>query len=206
MLIFAMAMLGVQAYGTLSWLPSMMVRSFHEPIARVGVFLGVTYATASVSGIVLGAWCATNLKIGGTGNRYLAWSLLCAGIVCITGSLAPLLNTSVGAYVTASCMFAAQSAWMGSTIAAVQLAVPSGIRASLTAVIFFCTNVLGLTIGPSGVAAITQYVFHDPLSLSYAISIMSAASGALAVLGMALSFRRFPKLGATLESSNLPDY
>jgi MFS family permease len=200
MLIFAMSMLGIQAYGSLGWLPSMMVRAFHEPIAHAGLILGATYSCASVSGIFLGAWCATNLNLLRTGNRYLAWSLLCAGGVCISGLIAPLWSTPTAVYATAGCMFVAQSAWMGSAIAAVQLAVPAGIRASLTAVVFFCTNVVGLTLGPSGVAAITQYVFHDPSALPYAISMVSGVSGALAVLGMALSFRKFPPLGLTLDN------
>ena len=40
------------------------------------------------------------------------------------------------------------------------------MRAQLTAILLFGTNIVGLSVGPSGVAAITQFVFKDPARTS----------------------------------------
>jgi hypothetical protein len=60
----------------------------------------------------------------------------------------------------------------------------------------------GLTIGPSGVASLTQFVSRDPLSLRYSIAIVGLIAGVLAVTGIAIGFMRFPALNSLYA---LPD-
>ena len=90
-----------------------------------------------------------------------------------------------------------QNAWMGSAVAALHLAVPNRMRAQLTAILLFGTNIVGLVLGPSTVASITQYAFEDPLALRYSLMIVSLVAGVLAALMIGMSWRRFPELSRT---------
>ncbi len=95
-----------------------------------------------------------------------------------------------------------QNAWMGSAVAAVHLAVPNRMRAQLTAILLFGTNIVGLVLGPSTVASITQYVFKDPLALRYSLMIVSMVAGTLAALTLWYSWRRFSGLERATQSAS----
>jgi hypothetical protein len=74
------------------------------------------------------------------------------------------------------------------------LSVPNRMRALLTAILLFCTNIIGLILGPTAVAALTQYVFGNPAALRYSLSIVSLAAGTLSVAALWSSLRHFPEL------------
>jgi hypothetical protein len=46
---------------------------------------------------------------------------------------------------------------------------------------YFVVNLFGLTIGPTGIAIFTDYVFKDTHALPYSIACISALGGLLAV-------------------------
>lgn len=193
-LFFGISMFGVQAYGSMAWFPSMLVRTFGAKVTNVGLAFGAVYLVSSVVGNLGGAWCATRLRDDGRRNPYVRWTVICAVMITISGALAPLLPTLGSTYAACAVMFMANSAYMGVAISAVHLAVPNQMRATLTSMLLFCSNILGLTIGPSGVAALTQFVFHDPLALRYSLSIVSAIAGLLAFVATGASLRNFPAL------------
>jgi MFS family permease len=196
-LFFGLSMLGIQAYAAMSWFPSMLMRTFGAKVSDVGLVFGAVYLVSSVTGSLGGAWCATRLRHEGRRNPYVRWVLICAVVVTISAGLAPLCPTLGETYAACAVMFAWEAAWMGVAMSAIQLAVPNQMRATLTSMLLFCTNVLGLTLGPSGVAVLTQFVFHDPLALRYSISIVATIAGLLAIGAMAASLRNFPALNST---------
>jgi hypothetical protein len=195
-LFFGISMFGVQAYASMAWFPSMLVRTFDAKVSNVGLIIGAVYLASSVAGNLGGAWCATRLRNDGRRNPYVRWTVICAAMVTISGGLAPLLPTLGATYAACAVMFAWESAYMGVAISAVHLAVPNQMRATLTSMLLFCGNILGLTLGPSGVAVLTQFVFHDPLALRYSLAIVSTISGLLACAAMGVSVRNFPALTA----------
>jgi hypothetical protein len=76
-------------------------------------------------------------------------------------------------------------------MAAIHLAVPNRMRAQTTALLLFSTNILGLVLGPTAVASITQYVFRDQHALRYSLAIVSFCSGSVACLVLYRSLQNF---------------
>ena len=68
------------------------------------------------------------------------------------------------------------------------------LEGQLTAILLLCTNLVGLSLGPSVVAAITQYGFGEPGALRYALAIVSAVAGPLSIVLLWTSARHFPGL------------
>jgi MFS transporter, Spinster family, sphingosine-1-phosphate transporter len=196
-LFFGLSMLATQAYAAMSWFPSMLVRTFGANVSDIGLVFGGVYLVSSVTGSLGGAWCATQLRDDGRRNTYVRWVLICAVVLTISAGLAPLWPTLGETYAACAVMFAWEAAWMGVAMSAIQIAVPNQMRGTLASMLLFCTNILGLTLGPSGVAVLTQFVFHDPLALRYSISIVATITGLLAVGAMAVSLRNFPALNST---------
>ena len=61
--------------------------------------------------------------------------------------------------------------------------VPNQMRAQTTALYYFVTNVLGLTLGSTAIAMVTDYVFKDDAALRYSIALVSVTTG-VAALGL----------------------
>ena len=57
-------------------------------------------------------------------------------------------------------------------IASVQRITPNRMRAQVSALMLFMTNLFGLALGPSAVAAITDFVFADDAALAYSLSLL----------------------------------
>jgi MFS family permease len=189
-----LSLLGIVSYATMSWYPTMFVRSFGEELSRVGLTYGAISIVMSIFGNLGGGWCAMQFADRNYRDPYVRWVLCVAVLSTAGGVLVPLVPTLQGTYVASGLLVVIQSAWMGSAVAAMHLAVPNRMRAQLTAILLFGTNIIGLTVGPSGVAALTQFVFKDPLALRYSLAIVSLTAGGLAILVLWFSLRRFPQL------------
>ena len=55
-----------------------------------------------------------------------------------------------------------------------QIVTPNQMRGQATAVYIFATNMLGLAIGSSVVASVTDFVFADDAALNLSLSLVSA--------------------------------
>jgi MFS family permease len=195
-LFVGLSLLGVLSYAVMTWYPTMIVRSFDEAVSRTGMLLGPLFIVASIIGNLGGAWCALRVGDKGYSDPYIRWAFIAACSVTVAGSLVPLLPTLVGTYAGTFVLVIAQSSWMGAAVAGLHLAVPAVMRAQLTAILLLCTNLVGLSLGPSAVAAITQYVLQDPAGLRYSLAIVSLVAGTLSIAVLWFSVQNFPKLTA----------
>jgi hypothetical protein len=189
-----MSMLAIQGYAEMAWFPTMLVRTFGAKVSNVGLVFGAVFLVFSVTGGLGGAWCATRMPADRRRNSYVRWVLICAAALTISAGLAPLCPTPGGTYAACAVMFAWQAAWMGAANSAIQLAVPNQMRATLMSMMLLCSNILGLTLGSSGVAVLTQFVFQDPLALRYSISSVATIAGLLACVAIGISLRNYPAL------------
>jgi MFS family permease len=191
-----LALLGVLSYAVMTWYPTMIVRSFGESVSRTGMLLGPMFIVASIVGNLGGAWCALRVADRGYRDPYVRWALIAACMITCLGIFVPLIPSLAGTYAVGALLIVVQSSWMGSAVAGLHLAVPHSMRAQLTAILLLCTNLVGLSLGPTAVAAITQYVFRDPEALRYSLAIVSAAAGTMSVFALWYSLRNFPRLTA----------
>ena len=65
------------------------------------------------------------------------------------------------------------------------------MRAQVGALLLFLTNLLGMTFGPSVVAALTDFVFQDPMMLRYSLSIVAAIFCPLGAIVFASGLRHY---------------
>ena len=61
------------------------------------------------------------------------------------------------------------NASFGVGIAGIQLITPVSMRAQVSALMLFCTNLFGLALGPSAVALLTDFAFGDDAMLRYSL-------------------------------------
>ena len=81
----------------------------------------------------------------------------------------------------------------GAAAAAVQEAAPNQMRAQASAVYLFVVNLIGLGLGPTAVALLTDYAFADDAAVRYSLALVAAAglTASVALLSAGLApFRR----------------
>jgi hypothetical protein len=85
-------------------------------------------------------------------------------------------------------------------LTALVTATPNQVRAQACALYYLVVNVLGLTMGPTGIALFTDYVFRDTSALRYSIACVSALAGVLAVTFLSLNLRHYGRALAEAQT------
>ena len=84
---------------------------------------------------------------------------------------------------------------------ALQLIAPNALRAQVTALYFFVANLIGLGLGPTAIALITDYVFGADNALRYSMAIVAAAALPLSAVLLSLGLAPFRRAVAAAEAA-----
>lgn len=194
----AAAMLGLVGYGVISWTPSFFVRQFHWRIADIGFAYGAIIFLVGGAGSLIGGVLADILsKRGESAN--LMWvsivSIAATTGFCIAYPLSTTEQTALAALCGATFFMSLPSSVAPTFL---QLVTPNRLRGRVAAIHVTLISLLGAAGGPMAVAAATDFVFHDPAKIRYAIAVVSAVGGpvslALSILSY-VQYRRFLRRG-----------
>jgi MFS family permease len=111
----------------------------------------------------------------------------------------PLMPTAEGAIAVNACAGFIAAMLLGPQNAALQVVTPNEMRGQITALLLFVINVLGYGVGPSFVAALTDYVFGSEGMLRYAMATSSIVLGPLAVITIWSGMKAYGKAVARLQ-------
>ena len=174
-------LVALNGYGAYAWIPTFVSRRFAWTIGQTGVVFGSIVAVAGTLGIVTGGWLADWLRARGREDANVAVALLAAvaGIPFVVAfPLAPQASWSL-VLMTPVVFFASMP--FGVAPAAIQQMMPNTMRSQASALYLFVINLIGMGIGPTQVAALTDYVFGEK-NIGY--SLLSV--GVFAYLGAGL--------------------
>ncbi len=175
----ALSAAGVLAYSIGPWTPTMLMRTYGVSIAQAGVTVGICSAVGGVAGFLVGGSAADWSFRRGYGDGHMR-PLFCAIPLAMALAIVGLL-IAPGPLVSAACSGAMMGlASMGNPIAThVQLSTPAALRARLAAITVLAQMTLGMTLGPTYVALLTEYVFGDPAMLRYSMLVSMLTLGPL---------------------------
>jgi len=177
-------LLSFSSYGSNAWIPTFFVRTHGWSEAQAGQVYGWIVAIASTIGIVAGGRLADWLAERGHRDATMRVGAFVAIAWLPFGLLYPLVpNGYWAAALLAPAAFLA-SAPFGVSAAAIQQMMPNSMRGQASAIYLFVINLIGLGIGPSAVAAATDFVFEDDQAVRYSLVSVAAFAhvGAAALL------------------------
>lgn len=187
--------IGILVNGLVLWTPTFFNRTYGWEVADAGIRYGMVLLCCGPFGIFLGGWVADlidrNAVRGGSFISAAGFSAL--GI--LPACFSPLATTPEMALALIACLVLATSAPWGVAVSAIQQISPNEMRGQISALYLFVVNLIGLGLGPTAVALITDQVFGSDAALRYS---MAAVGGGAAVLGAVMLFLG---LGAFRESS-----
>lgn len=177
------ALLSIIGYGALAWAPAHFDRRFAIPTARSGIVIGLVVATAGgigtlLSGFLSDHWHSRLVSAARLRAAYVGVLLLPAPAV-----LWPLVGSPTLAYALLFLTIFSLSIAQSAAPALIQSVVPNQMRGQAIASYLLLAGLLGIGLGPTLVALLTDFVFKDSSSLRYSLA-LSAAPTALLALGL----------------------
>jgi MFS family permease len=174
------AMLAFCAYGTAAWVPSFFIRTFGWKAGDVGIIYGLLVMVFGCLGILFGGWLTDRWLKRGKTDAALRMGVV-AACVAILGNVYLLANSGTLAAILMVPSVFALAMPFGAAPAAIVAIVPNQMRGQTAAVYLFIVNLIGLGIGPTAVALVTDYVFANDLALRWSMLIVGTAASVAAI-------------------------
>jgi MFS family permease len=175
------ALLALAGYGSAAWIPTFFMRAHDWSAARAGIVYGSIVGVCGALGVVWGGRLADRMARRGRPDATLRVGLFAALASVPVSVLFPLTGTGLGVALLALTVFFLAMPF-GVAPAAIQEVMPNALRGQASALYLFIINLLGLGVGPTAVALLTDYVFRDDLKVGSSLLIVMA----VAELGAAL--------------------
>ncbi|MCP5320140.1 MAG: MFS transporter [Pseudomonadales bacterium] len=172
----ATALLGVFSYGLMAWYPTVLIRTYGMTIAEAGTWFGLTYLVFGTAGTYSGARMAEWLERRGHRDAHIRFIMLAAIVMTLPGVLGPLMPTAPLALAALAPTIFLKCSYYGSSSAAMQIVTPNQMRAQVTALQIFFGNIIGMSVGASSIAALTDFVFQDDAAVRYSLAWVTAVA------------------------------
>ena len=170
---FGFAGLAFAGYGSAAWVPTFFIRTYGWDAGQVGIVYGCIVAVFGCLGIVFGGRLADWMAKRGSSDANMRVGLYAAiGAVPFVLSF-PLMDSALWAALLVAPAVFCLSMPFGVAPAAIQEIMPNSMRGQASAIYLFVITLIGLGIGPTAVALVTDYGFGDDQALRYSLLIVS---------------------------------
>jgi len=167
------AMSAMMAYGVAAWVPEFMIRTHGWTAGQIGTSYGWIIAIFGTLGVVCGGFLSDRLSRRWRNGRMLLLAL--TGILTLPFAVAaPLVeNANLAVYLLIPSTFFATFT-TGAGPSAMQELMPNKMRGIASAVMIFVVSIIGLGLGPSAIAFMTDFILQDESQLRYSIAVVPA--------------------------------
>jgi MFS family permease len=162
-----MAMAG---YGAAAWYPEFFTRNYGFSKSAAGMWFGTIILVAGSLGVMFGAWLANRLAARGHTDSYVRAIMLTAVAAIIPAVAAPLAGSPTLTLIILGPATLLSGSYLGVMAVSFVVITPNQMRGQLTAVYIFVTNILGMAVGTSVLAAFTDFLYRDDALLHYSIA------------------------------------
>jgi MFS family permease len=171
---FGFAGLAFAGYGSAAWVPTFFIRTYGWDAGQVGIVYGSIVAVFGCLGIVFGGRLADWMAKRGRSDANMRVGLYAAigAAPCVVAF--PLMDEALWAVLLMAPTVFCLSMPFGVAPAAIQEIMPNSMRGQASAIYLFVITLIGLGIGPTAVALVTDYVLADDQALRYSLLIVSS--------------------------------
>jgi MFS family permease len=175
-LFLGMSVNTIVGYALFSWIPTSFARVHGWTMGDIGLGYGLIILATGPLGVFLAGSLIDKLHRAGQQNAELKVALLSIAI-CLPGVVyLPLASTGHAALMAMIPASIGPAMTTASGSIAVINVTPNQIRGQTMALYLLTISLLGLSLGPTAVALLTDYVFKDPAMIDWSISCVVIAS------------------------------
>jgi MFS family permease len=190
----------ILGYGFLSWLTSMYIRTWDWTVPQIATGLGTVLLIAGPIGVNGAGWLADRWFAQGRKDAHLRVMMYSAPLMLIASTAMPLMPTPELALLMFAPHILGAAGITAAGGAALMLITPNQLRAQATAIYYFIISIAGLTLGPTSVALLTDYVFADESALRYSLAIVGFTAPLLSVVGARFAMSAYQRSIAEAET------
>ena len=185
------ALIAMGGYGNSAWLPSFFQRTHGLPVVEVGRWMGALSVSFGVVGIVLSGFISDWLVArGNVRGRVVLLALSGIGAAPFMLGMATVSDPYLALWLLGPA-YVATALTSAVWAAVITEIVPNQMRGLAVALAILVANLVGMGLGATIVAVVTEYVFdggNDPLALGRSLAVvtpltylLSSAVGLIAV-------------------------
>jgi len=164
------SMLAMAGYGSAAWYPEFLFRNYGMTKSEAGYSFGMILLTAGSAGVMFGAWMARKLSDRGYKDANIRTIFITSLLALPLTVAAPITGDSQMTLLILWPGVMMGSSYLGVMAVAIVVITPNQMRGQITAVYIFVTNILGMAIGTSVLAAFTDFLYQDDGLLHYSIA------------------------------------
>jgi MFS family permease len=172
----------LMALGPPQWTPTLFHRQFDWTLPKIGMIYGAVSIVCGPLGMIAGGKLSERWTRQGKSDANLRIMLYAMLVAVPLQIVWPQLANPYAMLVLIAVSSFVSAMGLGPGIAAFQLITPNPMRAQVSSVTQFSTNVLAFALGPLIVALFTDFLFSDPAALKYSMSLSVAVLGPLTIL------------------------
>jgi len=167
----ASAMAAMTAYGIGAWVPSFFIRTYGWSPVEAGRDYGLIIAVLGTLGVACGGVLADFLAARFRSGRMMV--LVLSPVLTLPFLIAyPLAGDARLSLLLVGFATFFGTLPTGAGASSLQEIIPNQMRGLFSALLIFVVNLLGLGLGPTAIAAFTDYVLHDESQLLYSLAIV----------------------------------
>lgn len=185
------SLIGVSVAAYLTWTPAFMARRFGWEMSQVGAAYGTVLLIFGTGGILVGGWWSDRMAARGAPDAVLRAAMAGAALALPFALGAPFAPNGTLAMSMIAAMSFAFGLTQGLPAPSLQAIAPNRLRARVMALYLLIGNIVAFTVGPTGVALISDYWLKDSARIGVAVAIMSAVVVPLGLLSLLAARKSF---------------
>ena len=198
-LYFGMSLISLAAYSQGFWDITFLARTYDTDAASISFAYGMVQLFGGLSGMLFAGIVADRLSKRGVEAASVIMVIIGAGIATPFSFLYPLADSSSTALALMVIAIFGSNMGFACAASAIQRMFPGSMLGLAAGIYFFVSNAVGIGIGPTAVAAITDYLFQDAEMIRYSLAAVGGISRALAFVLVLLGFRAYRNLLRDME-------
>ncbi len=171
----------VMLYGLQGWTPTILLRVYGWDLADAGRIYGTLALVTGSAGVLSGPVLSRYLLGRGVLDAPLRVAVLGASMATLSLATLPFQSSGEMALVSIGCASFFVTLPLALITTVMQEVTPNDMRGVVNGMYVVTTNVLGLALGPTLVAASTDYIFQDTMAVAKSLALVAVFVGPIAV-------------------------
>ena len=193
-LYITMALVSLAAYAQGFWDITFLTRTYSWDAATGAFWYGMVQLFAGLSGMLFGGVMADRLNKRGVQGASMVMVTVGCAIAAPFSFLYPLADSASSALILMIFAIFGSNVAFACAASAVQLMFPATMLGLAAGIYYFISNAVGIGVGPTAIAALTDYVYEDPSKVGSSLSLVGGVSRTIAFVLVFAGIRSYRKL------------
>ena len=196
-----MALISLAAYSQAFWDITFLTRTYGWDASTGSFWYGMVQLFAGLSGMLFGGIVADKLTKRGVSGASVVMVIIGSGLAAPFSFMYPLMGSATSALWLMVLAIFGSNMCFACAASALQRMFPATMLGLAAGIYFFISNAVGIGIGPTLIAALTDYTFEDPNMIRYSLSIVGGVSRTIAFVLFLVGLKYYRDLMTRRECS-----